>query len=116
MPPRDWKPRVEDILESIQKIQRYTHEMDFNSFASNEAIVDAVIRNFEVIGEAARHIPETIQLKSPEIPWRDISDMRNVVIHEYFGISLQIIWDTIQKDLGTMVLPLQRLLKTDKIS
>lgn len=110
MPPRDWKPRIEDILESIHKIRRYTKGMDFNSFSSNEIVVDAVIRNFEVIGEAARNIPEPISLRCPEIPWRDIADMRNLVIHEYFGISLQIIWDTIQNDLEPMIGTLQALL------
>lgn len=110
MPPREWKPRIEDILESIQKIQKYTRGMSFREFEENGMVIDAVIRNFGIIGEAAKHIPDDIQSHCPGIPWRAIADMRNVMIHEYFGISLRIIWDTIQNDLEPLVQPLRSLL------
>lgn len=113
MPPRNWRLRIEDILESIAKIRRYTNRMDFQAFTANEAIVDAVVRNLEIIGEAARHIPNDVIAESPLIPWRQILGMRNMVVHEYFGISLQIIWETVQHDLDPLVLPLQELLKAD---
>lgn len=110
MPPRDWRLRVEDILESIERILRYTAGMDFDAFRANEMAVDAVIRNFAVIGEAARQVPEEIQRKHSVIPWGDMRDMRNVVIHQYFGADPKTIWETIRNDLSPLVPALRRIL------
>ncbi len=111
MPPREWKFRVEDMLTSIDKIKNYTSGLSFEKFSSNSMVIDAVIRNLEIIGEAAAHIPATVIEKTPDIPWRQLKGMRNLVIHEYFNISLKIIWDTIQSDLDPLIDPLQRLLQ-----
>ena len=81
--------------------------MDFKDFVSDAETVDAVIRNITVIGAAANHIPEQFVKSNPEIPWREIADMRNIVVHEYFGVNEKIIWDTIQKDLP-QILPILR--------
>lgn len=88
-----------DILESIKKIQKYTEGMSFEDFKGDEKTIEAVIRNFEVIGEAVFHLPAEIKKDHKDVPWRDISDMRNKLIHEYFGIDEEIIWKTIQDDL-----------------
>jgi len=69
--------------------------MDFDNFKSDTKTVDAVVRNFEIIGEAAAHMPEEIVAGHPEIPWQDMRDMRNVLAHEYFGIDEKIVWETI---------------------
>jgi uncharacterized protein with HEPN domain len=108
--PRDWRLRVQDILDAIATIQLYTAGMDYFAFTHDRKTMDAVLRNITVIGEAASRVPETIQGESPEVPWADMRDMRNVVIHEYFGINKQILWDTIQTDLPPLVAPLQALL------
>ena len=84
--------------------------MDYPAFTHDRKTMDAVLRNITVIGEAASRVPETIQGESPEVPWADMRDMRNVVIHEYFGINKQILWDTIQTDLPPLAAPLQVLL------
>jgi uncharacterized protein with HEPN domain len=97
MPPRESKFRINDILESIEKICRYTDKMTFEAFSSDEKTVDAVIRNLEIIGEAAKHIPEEILKKYPNLPWPEMRGIRNVLIHEYFGVSLPILWETTQK-------------------
>ncbi len=110
MSPRDWRLRVQDILDAIGSIQSYTAGMDYPAFAQDRRTGDAVLRNITVIGEAASRIPEAIQVASPDIPWADMRDMRNVVIHEYFGINRQILWDTTQTDLPPLVLQLQALL------
>lgn len=110
MSPRDWRLRVQDILDAIATIQSYTAGMDYPAFDQDRRTVDAVLRNITVIGEAASRIPEAIQVASPEIPWADMRDMRNVVVHEYFGINRQILWDTTQTDLPPLVLQLQALL------
>jgi uncharacterized protein with HEPN domain len=84
--------------------------MDFAHFAVDEKTVDAVVRNITVIGEAARAMPDAVVTAHPEIPWQDMRDMRNVMVHVYFGLNLQILWDTIRNDLQPLVRPLQALL------
>ena len=110
---RDWTLRVNDILACIEKIQRYTAGLTLDQFRSNQMIADAVIRNFEIIGEAAGYIPETIQDKYPELAWLEMRGMRNIMIHEYFGVSLPIIWRTITHDLGPLAEGLKNLLESE---
>ena len=83
--------------------------MDLNRFTEDRKTVDAVVRNFTVIGEATTRISEQVIAENPEIPWRDMSDMRNIVVHEYFGVSNKILWETIQSDLPPIVPLLQKL-------
>ena len=71
MPPRDWTLRIRDILEAVEKIQRYTDGMEYSSFSQDDLTVDAVLRNFSVIGEAARHLPESVAEVHPQIPWAE---------------------------------------------
>ena len=110
MLPREWRVRVQDILDSIAAIQTYTVGMDYSAFAQDRKTIDAVLRNITVIGEAANQVPDSVQTASPEVPWRDMRDMRNVVVHEYFGINRQILWDTIQTNLPPLIPQLQALL------
>ncbi len=107
---RNWQMRVEDILESIARIRRYTAGMTFDGFSVDAKTVDAVIRNFEIIGEAAGYIPEDVQSRYPDLAWLEMRGMRNIMIHEYFGISLPIIWHTIQNDLEPLAAGLRKLL------
>jgi len=90
---------IQDILTSIARIQEYTAEMNFEKFANDYKTIDAVIRNFSVIGEAAKNLSEEFKMKNYEIPWNEIIGMRNKIIHEYFGIDEEILWQTIKKDL-----------------
>ena len=103
MPPRDWKLRIRDIAKAIRNVRSYTEGMNYSDFVSDPKTVDAVIRNFIIIGEAASRVPSKIESMHPEIPWKDMRDMRNFVVHEYFGISDKIIWDTVQNDLPPLV-------------
>jgi uncharacterized protein with HEPN domain len=91
-PERNWRMRVEDILACIQKIKSYTHGLTYEQFSVDDRTVDAVIRNLEIIGEAAGSIPLEIQEKYPELAWLEMRGMRNIVAHEYFDVSLPIIW------------------------
>jgi uncharacterized protein with HEPN domain len=111
MSPRLWKHRIADILEAIKKIQAYVEGMSFRQFQSDTKTVDAVIRNFIVIGEAARSVPEEITCKHANIPWRLMGDMRNFAIHEYWGVELRTIWETIKKDLPPLIPLLDIVLK-----
>ena len=110
MPPRDWTFRIEDILAAIEKIGRYTEGLNFEAFAADDRTVDAVIRNLEIIGEAATHIPQEIQLHYPDLPWSEMRGIRNLLIHEYFGVSLPILWETARKNLPPLAPPLRAML------
>ncbi len=110
MPPRDWAFRIHDILESIAKIRRYVAGVDFDAFENDEEIIDAVIHNLTIIGEAAHHIPAEIVGAHREIPWRQMIDLRNFSVHAYWNLRPSVIWDTIQNDLPPLVEPLQKLL------
>lgn len=114
MPSREWKLRIEDILWSIAKIERHTAGLDFEAFEADEKAIDAVVRNMEIIGEASRHIPKNIQKLHPHIPWDKMRDIRNVFIHEYFGVSISILWQTLKEDLPPLVPLLQEVLKIHK--
>jgi uncharacterized protein with HEPN domain len=103
--------RIQDILDAISKIQSYTTGMDYNSFRTDEKTVDAVVRNFQIIGEAARYIPAEVEARWTQLPWADMRDMRNVVIHEYFGVSRAILWQTIVDDLPPFPALLQQILQ-----
>ncbi len=111
---RNWKMRAEDILACIEKINAYTTGMSFEQFREDDKTVDAVIRNFEIIGEAAGHIPLEIQEKYPELAWLEMRGMRNIMAHEYFGISLSITWRAIEHDLPPLVRGLQEMLKRER--
>lgn len=110
MSSRDWKLRVQDILGAIHSIQLYTAGKTFVDFRDDEMVIQAVLYNFVIIGEATRNIPSSIQLLAPSIPWQLMNSMRNVVAHEYFQVELQRVWGTIQTDLPPLVPQLQELL------
>lgn len=94
-------PRIflEDIIQSIDKISRYTREMEYDDFVQNELVIDAVLRNLEIIGEAAGNIPDDIRSRYPNIPWKRIVGLRNIVIHAYFNVDLKIVWQIIRVNL-----------------
>ena len=89
--PRDYRESLKDILESIEKIHTYTNCQTFEQFTRDGKTIDAVIRNLEIIGEACRNIPEEIRTQYPDIRWERIISLRNVLIHEYFGITIKVI-------------------------
>lgn len=103
MQPRIWSFRVRHILEAIDKIQRYTSGMTCEEFIANEMAVDAVTRNFENMGVAARQIPDDVTSRYPDIPWAKMRGMRNVLAHRYDDVRLDIVWDTIQRELPDLV-------------
>ena len=111
MRPRQWKLYVEDILAAIAKIERYTQGMDLDQFRASDITVDAVVRNFTVIGEAARQIPSEIEKANADIPWDKMRALRNVVVHQYFGVDMSILWETLHHDLPPLTPLLKRVLK-----
>jgi uncharacterized protein with HEPN domain len=93
---------LSDILQSIEYIETFLDNVSEDQFYSNVEKQDAVLRRLEIIGEAVRHLPDSIKDSKPEIPWRQISGMRNVIIHEYFGVTLGMIWLVATDDLKTL--------------
>lgn len=108
---RDMRVYLEDILDSIEKIYEYTSQVTEEEFRKSPAIQDAVIRRFEIIGEAVKHFPDSLKKQHPEIPWKEIAGTRDKLIHEYFGVRLERIWDTIINDLPTLKSAIQSMLK-----
>ncbi len=100
--PRDFRLYLEDVIESIGKIGRYTAALSLQQFSKDEKAVDAVVRNLEVIGEAVKKIPEEMRQKHAGVDWRKIAGLRDILIHEYFGIDLEIIWDIVQNKLPSL--------------
>lgn len=105
---------INDILEAIDNIGEYTKEMSFEKFEDDKKTIDAVIRNFEVIGEATKNIPSEIQLKYNTIPWKDMARLRDKLIHQYFGIKLNIVWLSINEILS-MKLEIERILLEENL-
>ena len=99
MSKRSLKFLVEDIWESIEKIERYTEGLTQDDFQSDEKTTDAVVRNLEIIGEAAGRLPQYFTDRHLEIEWVKIIGLRNRIVHEYFGVDLKIIWQILKKDL-----------------
>jgi uncharacterized protein with HEPN domain len=114
--PRDFRLYLDDIIEAADKIFVYVHDMEFQNFSSDSRTVDAVVRNLEIIGEAARNLPEEIKGKSDisELEWKKITGLRNILIHEYFGVNFHVVWDIIQNKLEPLKLACEKLLEKDK--
>jgi len=103
---------IADMLDSIGKVQRYLEGMTFDQFIADERTVDAVVRNFEIIGEATAQLPASFKDAHPHIPWRDIADFRNVLIHEYFGVNLPTLWEIVEMNLDELRKQLSELAGT----
>ncbi len=97
--PRDYKIYIGDILNSIEKIERYTKDIKLEDFEKDELLQDGVARNLEIIGEAVKNIPEEIKAKKIDIEWKKIAGLRDILIHSYFGIDTAIIWDIIKNKI-----------------
>jgi uncharacterized protein with HEPN domain len=96
---RDARVHVAEIRESIAKIEEYTVSIDSDCFLRNSQIQDAVLRRLEIIGEAVKHIPKEIRRQHPEVPWKEIAGLRDVLIHEYFGVKPERIWKVVSQDI-----------------
>jgi len=99
---RDPRLYLDDILEAIGQIREYTVSMSYDVFTRDRKTQDAVVRNLEIIGEAAGRLPEDKKHAASEIEWRKIVGLRNMLIHEYFGISLPVVWDVVQNKLDAL--------------
>ena len=113
---REYKLYLEDILTSISKIKNYAGDSSYEALLADEMRLDAIVRNFEIIGEAASNIPAEIRDKYPSVEWRKISDLRNVLAHEYFGINFKIMWDIIKNKLPKLMQDIKTIIESENIS
>ncbi len=111
MSKRDLILLLEDMLESALKIKRYTTNHDYESFINDEKTIDAVVRNFEIIGEAANRIDPDYRTVTAEIEWKRIRGFRNRIVHDYFGIDYEIVWTIVENDIEELIDQIEKLIK-----
>jgi len=108
---KDYKEYIRDIIKSIKKIKKYTLNMDFSQFSSTDLVQDATIRNLEIIGEAIKKVPKKIKDENKDLlDWRAISGLRDILIHKYTEVNLEILWDIISNKLEDLEKQISQLL------
>jgi len=108
---KNYKVYLQDIKQAIAKIEKYTKNLTFTQFKNNELVIDGVVRNLEIIGEAAKKLPDNVKEKTPDVEWKKIAGLRDILIHEYFGVDLEIIWDIIKNKLPQLKQRINQTLK-----
>lgn len=108
--PRSYKLYLQDILDSARKIAVYAEGLDLSSFAQQSMAFDAIVRNLEIIGEAVKKIPRRIRIQYPQIEWKKIAGLRDIIAHEYFGVNKRILWEVVVQKLPLLEKQVQAIL------
>ncbi len=108
---RTCEDHLQDIVDAAAKARSFIAGMDFKQFADDDKTSFAVIRALEIIGEATKRVPEAVRAGNPDVPWREMAGMRDKVIHAYFGVSLELVWETVQRDLEPMATAVAAVLR-----
>lgn len=107
---REYGDYVSDILTAIEEVEEFTRGIDFQTFSKDKKTLNAVVRSLEIMGEAAKQVPEAIRGRHPDIPWKRIAGMRDKLIHEYAGVDLEIIWGVVKEEIPPLKPKIKRLL------
>jgi len=108
--PRDSKVYLDDILQAAGRIGEYTRGLSREKFVADRRTLDAVIRNLEVIGEAAKQVPEEVRARCPQVEWKRLAGLRDILIHQYFGVDSEIIWDVVRNKVPQLEREVRKLL------
>ena len=111
---RNYKIYLNDILQAITAIQEFVKGMSFEDFEKDDKASSAVLRKFEIIGEAAKNIPDEVRSKYPAIPWREMTGMRDKLIHFYFGINYDLVWQTVQNRLPALKIAIEEISRAEE--
>ena len=104
---------LNDIREAINRVKSYTSFMNYKEFLKDKKTQDAVVRNIEIIGEATKNISITIQNKNPDVPWSDMARTRDKIIHFYFGVNYDIVWDVVKEELPKVLKEIRGIIKKE---
>lgn len=112
MKERDYGDFVQDILDSINDVENFIDGMEFEDFIKDKKTIYSVVRAIEIIGEAAKNVPEQVRKKYPDVPWKQMAGMRDKLIHEYFGVDLEILWETAKDDVPQLKTPISEVMES----
>jgi len=104
------------MVEAIERIEHFTQDVDFEAFAASEMIAHAVLHNIQIVGEAARHIPEDVQAQYPDVDWAGMRGMRNVLVHDYAAVRLDVVWNVVAHRLPPLAPQLREILALERAS
>ena len=108
---RDYRLYLKDILAALESVETFVEKISFEEFCADDKTASAVIRKFEIIGEATKNIPEDLRRQYPQIPWKEMAGMRDRLIHFYFGVDPQLVWTTVKERLPKLKPQIQNILK-----
>lgn len=111
--PRDYSVYLSDMLDAIDCVATYTEGYSIGKLRNDRKTLDAVVRNLEIIGEAAKNVPQRVRSRHPEIDWKKLAGLRDILIHQYFGIDIEIVWDVVVNKLPALNDNVRKIMATD---
>lgn len=111
---RDYRLYLKDILAAMESIEAFVAGMDLDAFRADDKTASAVVRKFEIIGEAAKGVPDEVRRSYPQVPWKEMAGMRDRPIHVYFGVDYQLVWMTIKERLPQVKPQIQEILRQEE--